>query len=152
MFARTKTTAALTALLSLTALAGCSSASSPAAESEVSSSGSAVAGDPATGTLPVREDGRIAFSMVTPEFPQAADFVAQFRAALPAVAGSAERPDKYVLKNGTAACEEIQAGTDQASQISHAQAYVVGNDVVTPATEEEAATIITIAVATLCPA
>jgi hypothetical protein len=147
-----KPTFAATALIAIALLAGCSSADTAETEAPAAAASGATEGDPATGTYPLREDGLVAYSNIDESYPQVAEFVSQFRAAYPALAGSTDRPDKYVAKNGTAACAEIQRGTDEAGQISHAQANVVGDDVTTPATPEEAAGIIAIAVATICPA
>lgn len=130
----------LTIVVSTIALAGCSSSSSTV-------TGSDEAYVPAT-----------TYSSIDETTPEAQAFIANYRSSFPELSGGADRPDRYILKNGIKLCGEIEF-----QEITHEylmtfdemKAYVTprvtGGNVTRPATNEEADGIVRSAVNSLCP-
>jgi hypothetical protein len=89
--------------------------------------------------------------------PKAQAFISQFKAGYPELAGDANRPDRYVLKNGTGLCAELdfqkRHGTEMTLEDMKKFVIprVVAGSVPRKATDAEADGIAKLAVNTICP-
>jgi len=89
--------------------------------------------------------------------PKAQAFISQFKANYPELAGDANRPDRYVLKNGSNLCAEVdyqkRHGTEMTLEDMKKFVIprVVAGSVPRKATDAEADGIAKLAVNTICP-
>jgi hypothetical protein len=139
------------ALLALCCLGSLTACAAPKT-TEVPSSGPSV--DQAA---PTPQASYFRYNDLTPDTPQGQAFLVRFKKEVPQLVGT-DRPDKYVLKNGTALCAEISFDLrnenrrmSMSEEINYVSQWVVGGTVTRKATQAEAKLIIANALDTVCP-
>jgi len=101
--------------------------------------------------------GSTHYSDLSETDPRAQSFISKFKASYPELTGDANRPDRYVLKNGSNLCAEVdyqkRHGTEM--RLEDMKKFViprvVAGSVPRKATDAEAEGIAKLAVETICP-
>lgn len=113
-------------------------------------------GNPATGELPLREDGSIVYASVTSEYPQGQAFIAAFRAIFTDFGdehftdtGDSGTGDN-ALRSVQEICGSIHFGQEPSDQV-RTVALRIGQDFPREPTEAEAVAVINAAIDTVCP-
>jgi len=113
--------------------------------------------DPSADTNTPNNAGSAHYNDLPETDPKAQAFISQFKTSYPELAGDANRPDRYVLKNGTGLCAELDYQKRQGAEMTledmkkFVTPRVVAGSVPRQATDAEADGIAKLAVNTICP-